>query len=305
MNTNVTPEMTIDLLEEAGVNEAVINYLRQNPTLLHEKAKTIIGTDFAPEISHFKSQYVEKIKQGSDNFKILDNGDIWLSNFSVLGNKPINHGLFRDPANAKYKNKTENITLSSHEGHIVKRTITHKGFVQNGQYYYDSSLLEENFDENNILIDGLEAKWENNPNMNLPSSVYGFSFKNNPFTNTRETQMDGHDIKTDTPEWHLTAFGKMPELKEQTIETNEKKNSIIGRFKLVKSKAQQLFSPNSQKTPKSFEEEMKEFIDAEKQLQGLSISPNQSQAQAMSTEEIFLQAQKNDYATSNYKPRYR
>jgi len=141
--------------------------------------------------------------------------------------------------------------------------------------------------------------------MSVPSSVYGFSFKNNPFTNTRETQMDGHYIRTDTPEWHLTAFGKIPELKEQKVESQEKENSIIGKFKLVKSKAQQLFGTKPTRTSKSYEDEMKEFMAAEKQLQGLSVSPNQPQTQAMSTGEILLQAQKNGYAASNYRQRYK
>ncbi len=296
MTNTVTPEMTMELLEEAGVNKEVISFLKKNPTLLHEKIKEVIGTDYAPEVSHFKTQYVQKIKDGNDSFKILDNGDIWVSNFTTTGGKSFYDGLFRDPAD-KYKNITENITLTSDEGHIVKRTITHKGFVQDGQYCYDGSILQENFDNNNNLVSGFKGSWENSQSMDLPKDVYVFSFVNNSFTNIRETQMDGHYINTGTPEWQLTSTGEISKTDIQEMD-NDVNNPIIGRLKLIKDKAQQFLSAKTEKKEKSYEQELKGFQEMERDLLG---HPNSDGI--VSTEEILTQVQRDNYST--YSPRQR
>ena len=67
----------LEYLREVGVNSNIIQYFEKNPHIIREKLKDIIGEDL---YSMYKDENIRKLREGSNTFKITEDGNIWWKN---------------------------------------------------------------------------------------------------------------------------------------------------------------------------------------------------------------------------------
>ena len=63
----------LEYLREVGVNSNIIQYFEKNPHIFRGKLKDVIGEDLDPM---YKDKNLRKLKEGTDTFRITENGNI-------------------------------------------------------------------------------------------------------------------------------------------------------------------------------------------------------------------------------------
>lgn len=63
----------LEYLREVGVNSNIIQYFEKNPHIIRVKLKDVIGEDLYPM---YKDENLRKLKEGTDTFRITEDGNI-------------------------------------------------------------------------------------------------------------------------------------------------------------------------------------------------------------------------------------
>ena len=136
-------------LRDLGVNVNVINYMRENRIYLNKYFEDMLGNDFymwSDEIH--KKEFCQKLKSGSEEFKIFDNGGIWFSSTKdpkaqTGPSFAQNMGFISFSENKKYDEIRTSNYISFENGNITRREIQQKKQTKDSEVYYDGLIFEE------------------------------------------------------------------------------------------------------------------------------------------------------------------
>lgn len=223
-------------LNNLGVNVNVINYMRENKIYLNKYFEDMLGKDFYmwnDEIH--KKEFYQKLKSGSENFKIFGNGGIWFSstkdpNAQSGPSFAQNKGFMSSSENRKYDEIRTSSYISFENGSITRREIQQKKQTKDSEVYYDGLIFEE--------IKGTDTK-----SKTRKTSLFYAS--NTPIpTETLETRIESEnefgfgsmefgEANYNNSLWHLVSNGKVKS--QDLIENlNSERMSTKEKFRLIK-----------------------------------------------------------------------
>lgn len=223
-------------LNNLGVNVNVINYMRENKIYLNKYFEEMLGKDFYmwnDEIH--KKEFYQKLKSGSENFKIFGNGGIWFSSTkdSNAQSGPSfaqNKGFMSSSENRKYDEIRTSSYISFENGSITRREIQQKKQTKDSEVYYDGLIFEE--------IKGTDTK-----SKTRKTSLFYASTTPIP-TETLETRIESEnefgfgpmefgEANYNNSLWHLVSNGKVKS--QDLIENlNSERMSAKEKFRLIK-----------------------------------------------------------------------
>lgn len=238
-------EQIISYLNQAGVNSNVIRYIAKRNLLL-SNIKNILGDSYISGMNIDEQSCVEKLKQGTETFKITEDGNVWFSedehpqqhtNTVVAGQS------FYTGSIARSLTPQESILynyITSENNNIRDNQLRIKKHIKNDKDYYDGEIVETLYDSNLGKKEIQTARWFDTENKNIPDkqletmietiNEFGFS--------TRVTE----ERNFINDKWNFIQNGKkigeklQEEIKDTTIKSKITLNSVKNFFNNILSK---------------------------------------------------------------------
>lgn len=233
----------LEYLREVGVNSYIVQYLEKNPHIIRGKLKEIIGEDL---YSMYKDENIRKLKEGTNTFRITEDGYIWWKNeklndtnmqgydhtIKISGTTyhfAHGHNFLADP---NKQSTTELHYITYQNDHIIHKEIDIENCKKNNENYYNGTIIEEKFDNHLNIEEKNRATWKQNESATIPDKeiivskqLYGKGdFKD--FVEKREDYIMNfsQDI-----EWGFVANGQTQgeRLQEEIGEITKKSNILI------------------------------------------------------------------------------
>ena len=224
-------------LIDLGVNVNIISYLKETKILLNKYFENILGKDFYMwNDKQHKNEFLQKLREGSEEFKIFDNGGIWFSSKynPKLNTSPSfvqNSGFLSISEDEKYEEIKTNYYISFENGSIRKKVLLQKKKDKDSQIYYDGSFSEE------ILNTKTKEKTRTNSSFSNSTTIPPTNYLETRIENVNEfgfaKKRNFKNINYHTSLWYLVANGNIKN--QKLIENlNTKKLSTKEKFKLIK-----------------------------------------------------------------------
>ena len=170
----------LEYLREVGVNSNIIQYFEKNPHIIREKLKDIIGEDL---YSMYKDENIRKLREGSNTFKITEDGNIWwknekLNDINMQGydstvkiSGTTHHfahaqNLLADP---NKQSTTELHYITYQDNHIIHKEIDIENCKKDNENYYNGTLIEKKFDNQLNVEEINSATWKQNESPTIPN----------------------------------------------------------------------------------------------------------------------------------------
>lgn len=154
-------------LELSGVNKDIVNFITKNDYKFLKEFENLLGREvflFTDKMSEQK--FVEKLKKGAKNFKILDNGAIWYSTvsypkmeFDKKTNFMKNDGISN--FGTQYDEIKTNTYVSFENGQLIQRIVQHKMFEKDNKKCLDGEFVQQIMDLNKREIITNKAIYDN------------------------------------------------------------------------------------------------------------------------------------------------
>ncbi len=220
-------ELILNYLILANANEFVLNYIIQKRIDIFPVIQELLGVSF--EFNSDKMINIQKLIKGNDNFKILENGNIWFRTLS----KNINTS-----SNYHYEKSITTSFISWEKNTIIERKIIKKYFpTQMPTGVFQGEIHENIYDENLNIISCKMSSWRGNSNFELPTndlntSVIYFNELGNPLNTTERTNFSNNN-------WFFVLNGDEINIQENSIEAPKRslnklkhlKNTLLSKIK--------------------------------------------------------------------------
>lgn len=241
-------EMICDCLEEAGVDKELVDFMLKNKSYWLSKARTILEERFGSvllqhELSSNSKACVEVLKDGTEEFRITDDGGMWIKDIEhpqekkrETKTKKIAGYTFIDPP-VFYDGTEEEITsnLIKKDGKtVVNKSVVIKKYKE-GEHFGrdDGKILQEILDmKTGHRIEEREAYWSwgqketlQLPNESRDTTVikYGEYYEYCPVGSRSYEKVDYNN-----EEWNFIMDGKYPEIQQE--EQSERKKGVVQRI---------------------------------------------------------------------------
>lgn len=252
-----------------GVNDNVINYININYIPITPYFEELLGKDFYRwKGETYQQNYIEILKQGSDNFKILDNGSIWFSNISTpkIDNRAkFVKGFLSDNDNLKFDEIKTSTYISFENNQIINRRLEIKKYTEEEKQKNSMMKDKEDYFKGTIK----EEVYESDLKGKISKQATFYSTSENIPDKEIETMVqkidkDGHVLKTNHENasynnsiWNLVLNGKT---KAQSLieNINEKRLSRSEKLKLVQKS---IFSRIAKSQSKQYEQLRAESLE--------------------------------------------
>lgn len=166
-------EQIIEYLTKAGVNTNIIRYISKKNLLIKE-VKDILGDSYISGINIDEQGCIEKLKQGIETFKIMEDGNIWFCRYEntqehnniVAGQTFYTGGITRCfmPQESTLYNYIQN------EGNNIRdNQLRIKKHTKDDKDYYDGEIIETLYDSNLEKKEIQTARWFGEENKNIPN----------------------------------------------------------------------------------------------------------------------------------------
>lgn len=236
-------EKGIQYLKKSGVDERVLEYLKGqsgkgNFYAILRKLKEILGNNYF----YNAPNNIELLKQGTDTFRITEDGGIWFMNESGRDafnreKHPIRiggqvhtfyHGSSLDEQSLE---KHTHYNYIGREGeNVLYQSVQCKQRRRNEKITYHGEIREQKFREDNALIEEHEATWISEESSDIPNRELSTT-KKTYSGNSREwfpqaTSTLNVNYSQD-PKWQFVMIGKTlgeRVMKEVEMETVKKRN---------------------------------------------------------------------------------
>lgn len=214
-------------LELAGVSKTIIYYLDKEPGIILQ-LKDYLGEDFISGMNILQEKCVEKLKKGNEDFRILENGNIWfLSSYKPKSIK-ISSKLYTG-----FLSKNENYILIQAKNYISiegdKLYVRKVEEKQKSENVFDGQISECIYEQSLKLMKRTTGYWfslpRGIPNKELNLDVEEF----NEFGFSKRTMIKGN---CNTFSWNFVYNGEKLERKNNSI---EEKSGIKEKLKRLKS----------------------------------------------------------------------
>lgn len=246
LNNNEISKKYIEYLREAGVNTQVLNYIEKNIYIVSAKLREIIGNELIPI---YKDRDIDKLKNGSDTFKITEEGAIWWVDERAKNSSTSNENKIKvNGANYTFyhggmSSIDENILSSSNYNYITSTNnqISHKNLRlehgnKDGEEFYNGSITEKVLNDRSELEEQHDASWQHEREGQIPKrellaskKIYAQGYYNN---GVKEYQTYYKNFREDL-DWQFVISGKTQgeKLQEQIEETTRSSNIVIDGVK--------------------------------------------------------------------------
>ncbi|MBQ9072827.1 MAG: hypothetical protein IJY25_06690 [Bacilli bacterium] len=224
-------------LGDLGVNVNVINYMRQNKIFLNKYFEDMLGKDFYMWNDEFhKKEFCQKLKSGSEKFKIFDNGGIWFSStrdpkIETSPSFARNKGFLSESYNKRYDEIRMSDYISFENGNITRRYISQSKQTKDNQVLYDGTIGEEKQEV------GSKSKTQTIASFTLSTTPIPTETLKTRISTENEfgtlTQFGFGEENYDNSLWHLVSSGKVKN--QDLIENlNPERISAKEKFRLIK-----------------------------------------------------------------------
>ena len=232
----------IEYLKEAGVDIHIISYLERNPYLVRGKLRELIGEDLYPM---YKDRNIETLKNGTDTFRITEDGEIWWKDENIDNNSSQHeskikisgvthsfshgHSFLTDP-NRKRSSHYNHIAIQ--DEHIIHRELTIDSCLKDNEQYYNGNIVESVINGELDLEEKKEASWEHSESSTIPSKelvtgkkIYGKGY----FKDSVEKRETYNKNFAEDLEWQFVATGETQgeRLQSEIGEITKKSNILI------------------------------------------------------------------------------
>ena len=271
-------KMICDCLKEAGVDKELVDFMSKNKSYWLSNARTVLEKRFGSvllqyELSSNSKACVEVLKEGTEEFKITEDGGMWIKDIEhpqeekrETKTKKIAGYTFIDPT--VFNDGTEERITSS----LIKKdgkTVVSKSVVikkyKEGEHYGrdDGEILQEIFDmQTGHSIERRESFWSLDqketiqlPKESLDTTViqYGEYYEYCPVGSRSYEKVDYNN-----EEWNFIMDGKYPEIQQE--EPSEQNKGVVQRIKdsLRRYAEKGLFIDRAKRAIQKMKEEEKE-----------------------------------------------
>lgn len=236
---------------QLGVNENVINYMNKKNIYFISEVEQVLGEEF------YKTPYglseeqkdmdnILKLKQGTENFRIFDNGGIWVSRVSDPKYSAQNKGFISISDDLRFDEIKTNKYISFENGMIVERVMLLKSceINESNRYSYESIFQEITAtpDLNNVVTKNTSYS-SNTEGLPLEPLETKISIKQNGLSSMYS---HSENVMYNTGVWELVCSGKT---KSQRIVENLNVEKITSskKFSLIKNSFIKKISSGSKK----------------------------------------------------------
>lgn len=233
-------EQIIEYLTKAGVNTNVIRYISKKNLLINE-IKDILGDSYITGINIDEQCCIEKLKRGTESFKIKEDGNIWFCkdentqehNNIVAGQTFYTGGITRRfmPQESTLYNYIQN------EGKNIRdNQLRIKKHTKDDKDYYDGEIIETLYDSNLDKKEIQIARWFGEENKNIPNrELEVVTKKINEFGFATRTTEEKNFIND---KWNFIQNGKTigEKLQEEITEATSKFRITLNSVKIFINK---------------------------------------------------------------------
>lgn len=221
----------MEYLKAAGVDGRVLEYLKKKYFLIVSKLNEILGDIFPGN----DAKYIELLKNGSDTFRITEDGGIWMTTeqdkdaFKRIANDIKIGGqrftFYHGPSieDETLEKLTDYHYLQGKDNNIIHQRVGIKHRKRNDVPYYSGDIVKEVFGLDNVLKERYTCGWGHEKTSDIPSGeLTTTQEKYECDWRFPETSSFQFDYSID-PEWQFVMSGKtqgeriLQEIDEQTI----------------------------------------------------------------------------------------
>lgn len=244
MNKNEVINKNIEYLKEAGVNDQVLKYIKENHYLVSEKLNELIGRDM---YSIYKERDIETLRNGNDSFKITEDGGIWIAN-ERDGEIPIQDKTQRIAGTTysfkhnyriidkNIKNVKDYDYIFSRDDQIVHQAMTIEQEEKNNEEFYNGKITEKVFDDNLKLVETETSMWNKEESGGIPNKellATKCTYEKGAMENwVRDRKSFNKNYQNDS-EWQFVVNGKNQgeKLKDDIKESTRSSNIVLDGVK--------------------------------------------------------------------------